>query len=124
MVVSCSEKKQNKEVQRDADGMVLKNGQFYDDQEEETQEVWICLGRSSHAYHSTDECYGIQACRGEIEQVSLEEALDMGRTPCHYCHEEGFEENDEECEDCDEEDEYDPDRYDSYEQYLEFKRGE
>jgi len=113
-IVSCSEKKQRKEIQRDSDGIVLKNGQFYDSQESETNMVWICTGRSSHAYHSSEECYGIQACQGDIEMVSLDDAVSMGRTPCHYCHEENEFENEES---------YDPDKYDSYEQYLEEEGG-
>lgn len=108
-LVSCSN---GKKPQRDANGVILKNGQFYDTQEEETHEVWICTGRKSHAYHSNDECYGIQACRSRVKKVSLEEAVSMGRTPCHYCHEETDSENEES---------YDPDQYDSYEQYLEEK---
>lgn len=82
-VLSCSE---NKQYERDEDGNVLKNGQFYDSKEAETGDVWICTGRSSHAYHSTDDCYGIKSCRGRKKKISLEEAIDMGRTPCHYCH--------------------------------------
>ena len=82
-VLSCSDSKQ---PQRDADGAILKNGQFYDNREEETNMVYICTGKTAHAYHSTDDCYGIQSCKGDIEEVSLDEAVDMGRTPCHYCH--------------------------------------
>lgn len=112
-MLSCSGKKQ---PQRDNSGKILKNGQFYDSHEAETHEVWICTGSSSHAYHSNEECYGIQACGGDIEMVSIEEAISMGRTPCHYCHEEGDIENDEECEDCEKEkDPYDPDYYDPLE---------
>lgn len=73
-------------VERDKDGRVLKNGQFYDSQEKESGEVWICTGKTSHAYHSTPECYGIQSCRAEKKKITLEEAVSMGRTPCHYCH--------------------------------------
>ena len=108
-MISCSD---NKKPQRDADGVVLKNGQFYDSLEEETNMVWICTGRSSHAYHSTDDCYGIQACKGRKKKISLDEAVSMGRTPCHYCHEESGEEAG-----------YDPDRYDSMEQNLEETGG-
>lgn len=102
--------KDSKKPQRDSEGRILKNGQFYDSQEEETNEVWICMGKKSHAYHSNDECYGIKACRSRVRKVSLEEAISMGRTPCHYCHE-GSEDKDEGS--------YDPDKYDSYQQYLE-----
>ena len=104
-VLSCSD---SKKPQRDADGMILKNGQFYDSQEEETNMVYICTGKSSHAYHSTKDCYGIEACKGDIEIISLDDAIEMGRTPCHYCHEEQKTPAG-----------YDPDKYDSVEQYLE-----
>lgn len=83
VLFSCSE---SKRPQTDADGRILKNGQFYDRQEEITGEVYICTGRKSHAYHSTDECYGIKSCKGRIELITIEDARDMGRTPCHYCH--------------------------------------
>lgn len=72
--------------QRDENGRVLKNGQFYDDQEKKSNEVWLCMGKTSHAYHSNSECYGIKSCGGEIKMVPLSEAIAMGRTPCRYCH--------------------------------------
>lgn len=106
-MISCDGNNKGRVIQRDREGRVLKNGQFYDSQEEETEEVYICTGKSSHAYHSTDECYGIQACTGDIEKVSLEDAVYMGRTPCHYCH------NEEDEEESDREEEYDPDRDES-----------
>ena len=105
-LLSCSDSKQPQQS-----GTIQKLGQFYDSQEEETGEVWICLGKSSHAYHSSKDCYGIKACKGKIKKVSLSEAKSMKRTPCHYCHETASV-TDEECEEC-EEDEYDPDRFDS-----------
>lgn len=85
LFASCSG---NKQPQRDSEGRILKNGQFYDNQESETGQVWICTGKSSHAYHSTEECYGIQSCRARKKKMSKDEAISMGRTPCHYCHKE------------------------------------
>ena len=125
---SCSD---SKKPQRDANGVILKNGQFYDSQEEETNMVWICTGKSSHAYHSTDDCYGIKACKGKKKRISLDEAVSMGRTPCHYCHGEStvganrnyterYTEEDIDDEEEEEFDDYDPDRYDSREQYDEY----
>lgn len=93
---SCSNKSK---YQRDEFGRMLKNGQFYDSQEEETNEVWICTGSSSHAYHSNGDCFGLQNCSAEIEKISKDEAIDMGRTPCHFCHKDATEQGD-------------PDRYD------------
>lgn len=114
MILACTN---NKNPQRDENGNVLKNGQFYDSQEAETNMVWVCVSKTSHAYHSTDKCYGIMACKGKIQKISLTEAISIGRTPCHYCHKETAAYDDEEdCEDCEEEkDPYDPDYYDPLE---------
>ena len=77
-----------RQVEYDDNGNVSRNGQFYDEQESETGMVYICTGKSSHAYHSTRDCYGIKSCRASIEKISLGEAEGMGRTPCRYCHKE------------------------------------
>ena len=84
--LSCDSNTNARQVEYDEDGKVSKNGQFYDAQEEETGVVYICTGKKSHAYHSNPECYGIKSCRANIEKIPIEEAEDMGRTPCHYCH--------------------------------------
>ena len=84
LLFSCSG---SNEPQRDEDGVILKSGQFYDNQEAETGKVWICTGGSSHAYHSSEDCYGLQSCRRSKKQISIDEAIRIGRTPCHYCHE-------------------------------------
>ena len=59
-----------------------------EDQGEEPVYVWICTGSSSHAYHSDPDCEGLQYCKADIEEIELEDAEDMGRTPCHFCHDE------------------------------------
>jgi hypothetical protein len=64
------------------------NGYSDNDEEEEPVYVWICTGEYSHAYHSDPDCEGLQYCKGEIEMIEWEEAQDMGRTPCHFCHDE------------------------------------
>lgn len=48
--------------------------------------VFICTGSSSKRYHSDRDCKGLSRCSGEIEEVSEEEAEDMGRTPCKICY--------------------------------------
>lgn len=63
-----------------------KAGQFYDPQEQETGEVYVCTGEKSHAYHSNENCYGLSRCSRDIIKVTIEEAKEHGRTPCHYCH--------------------------------------
>ena len=49
------------------------------------QPVYICTGPKSHAYHYDSDCYGLTNCSGDIETVSIDEAEEIGRHPCHYC---------------------------------------
>ena len=46
----------------------------------------LCTGETSTKYHSDPDCRGLSRCSGEIEEVSEEEAEDMGRTPCKICY--------------------------------------
>ena len=48
--------------------------------------VFICTGGSSKRYHCDRDCKGLSRCSGEIEEVSEEEAENMGRTPCKICY--------------------------------------
>lgn len=48
--------------------------------------VYICTGGSSKRYHCDPDCKGLSRCSGEIEEISEEEAEDMGRTPCKICY--------------------------------------
>ena len=64
-----------------------KTGQFYDPQEQETGEVFVCTGRRSHAYHSNRKCFGLTSCSKRIIKMTKEKAEGYGRKPCHFCHE-------------------------------------
>lgn len=48
--------------------------------------VFICTGEGATKYHSRLECKGLVRCTGDIEEVTEEEAEDMGRTPCKICY--------------------------------------
>ena len=50
-----------------------------------SDEVYICTGPHSHAYHTDRHCEGLDRCSRTIETVTLEEAEDMGRHPCRFC---------------------------------------
>lgn len=78
-----------------------KDSRLYNSRETDIDDVWICLGTSSHTFHSSYKCKGIKACKGEKKQISLEEAFSMGRTPCHFCCDEDIYKNP-----------HDPDTYD------------
>ena len=48
--------------------------------------VWVCTGDCSERYHAYDNCKGLSNCRASVEEVSLQEAENMGRTPCRKCY--------------------------------------
>ena len=48
--------------------------------------VYVCTGGSSQRYHASDECRGLCRCKSLIEEISKEEAEQMGRTPCKICY--------------------------------------
>ena len=48
--------------------------------------VFICTGEWATKYHSRLECKGLVRCTGDVEEVTEEEAEDMGRTPCKICY--------------------------------------
>ena len=47
--------------------------------------VYICTGPDARRYHFDEDCDGLFNCTGAIEKVAIEEAEDMGRTPCKLC---------------------------------------
>ena len=47
--------------------------------------VLICQSKTAKAYHSHN-CRGLGKCTHEIVKVTLEEAQQMGRTPCGFCY--------------------------------------
>ena len=47
--------------------------------------VFVCAGRTAKRYHSVDDCKGLSRCSGEILEMTLEEAEEMGKTPCRMC---------------------------------------
>ncbi len=48
--------------------------------------VWVYTGESSKRYHAYSNCKGLSNCRASVEEVSLQEAESMGRTPCRKCY--------------------------------------
>lgn len=57
------------------------------DKETNGEIVYICTGGYSKRYHSTRSCKGLRNCGGSIKAISIEEAEQMGRTPCQLCWE-------------------------------------
>ncbi len=50
------------------------------------QKVYICTGPKSVCYHKTKTCSGLNRCSGQVKQVSLREAQEMGRRKCKVCY--------------------------------------
>ncbi len=48
--------------------------------------VWVCTGGSARRYHADQDCKGLSRCKGAVEEISLQEAESMGRTPCRKCY--------------------------------------
>lgn len=48
-------------------------------------QVYICTGPQAKSYHKNKECYGLQSCSADVEEITLHEAEDQGRHPCRYC---------------------------------------
>jgi hypothetical protein len=45
-------------------------------------EVYICKGGSSKVYHKTENCRGLKFCSANIEKVSEDVAIKLGRRKC------------------------------------------
>jgi hypothetical protein len=46
--------------------------------------VIICHGEDAFAYHD-HVCRGLRNCEASTEEVSVNEAVEMGRRPCGFC---------------------------------------
>jgi uncharacterized protein YceK len=57
------------------------------DKEAKGETVYICTGGYSKRYHATRSCKGLRNCGGTIKAISIEDAEEMGRTPCRICYE-------------------------------------
>lgn len=80
LMASCSgSSKKSADVESEKKDSVVKSDAYSDN-------VFICTGSSSERYHCDPDCKGLSRCSGEIEEISEEEAEDMGRTPCKICY--------------------------------------
>lgn len=56
-----------------------------DENSDNTGTVLICESEDAYAYHD-HECRGFNECDASSSWVSIDEARNMGRTPCGYCY--------------------------------------
>jgi hypothetical protein len=51
-----------------------------------TETVYVCMSKSSVAYHSRDNCASINRCTHEVKQMSAAEAQKLGKRTCQKCY--------------------------------------
>lgn len=51
-----------------------------------TETVYVCMSKSSVAYHSRGNCAGINRCTHEVKQMSTVEAQKLGKRACQKCY--------------------------------------
>lgn len=49
------------------------------------QEVYLCMGPKSSAYHLTPNCRGLRNCSTQLKKMSEKEAVSKGRHACRFC---------------------------------------
>jgi hypothetical protein len=48
--------------------------------------VYVCLSKSSVAYHSSDRCAGLNRCTHEVKAMSASDAQNLGKRACQKCY--------------------------------------
>lgn len=48
--------------------------------------VYVCTGGYAKRYHATEHCRGLMRCRGDVVEMSIEEAEESGKTSCKICY--------------------------------------
>lgn len=51
----------------------------------DTDSVYVCTGSAAYAYHTRQECQGLQRCTATIKHTTVKEARREGRKFCGYC---------------------------------------
>jgi hypothetical protein len=45
-------------------------------------DVYICKGGSSKVYHKSEKCRGLKFCSTNVDKVSEDDAIKLGRRKC------------------------------------------
>jgi len=48
--------------------------------------VFVCDSSTSYAYHSYQNCRGLNRCKHQIISVTENQAQNMGKRPCKICY--------------------------------------
>ncbi len=52
----------------------------------EQRTVFIVESRYAYAYHRTVECSAVKKATHPVKEVTLDEAIELGRSPCKICY--------------------------------------
>jgi hypothetical protein len=50
-----------------------------------TETVYLCMSKTSYAYHSSDDCQGLNRCSHEVKSMSADDAQKLGKRTCQKC---------------------------------------
>lgn len=59
---------------------------LYESGDDAASIVYVCTGPNAKAYHTDEDCKGLERCSDDIKEMTEQEAIDMGRHLCHYCN--------------------------------------
>ena len=61
------------------------NKNYVNEPKQSNSIVIICHGEDAFAYHD-HVCRGLRNCEASTEEVSVNEAIELGRRPCGFCY--------------------------------------
>ena len=48
--------------------------------------VYVCMSKTSYAYHSSSNCSGLNRCTHEVKSMSAAAAQELGKRTCKKCY--------------------------------------
>lgn len=51
-----------------------------------TATVYVCMSKTSYAYHSSEGCSGLNRCSHPLKAMPTAEAEKLGKRACHRCY--------------------------------------
>lgn len=54
--------------------------------EKHVASVYVCMSKSSLAYHNRDNCAGLNRCNHEVKSMSVDDAQNLGKRECMKCY--------------------------------------
>ena len=48
--------------------------------------VYVCMSKTSYAYHASSNCSGLNRCTHEVKPMSAAAAQELGKRTCKKCY--------------------------------------